>query len=249
MHPTHTPLSLHNAQLNLLLDIQKAFQSSSLYEIWILEISIWILPQTLISCVTSGPASFLRDQFPRLSNQDDNFCPTKPVVLVQIGWHSRKSPLWPSMNWMTICRRHVLHIHHALSFWEMVSSLKKFQMSMRQQFLLQKWASLCIFVRHRKGHMVPWSHQGLLTLSYLNWEHRERLALHCTARQSIGTSGDEEAQFGNQTEKKSLSRWRSITKKDWGGCKRRHSWLQVSKRQRHGFSSPGQERWRALLFT
>lgn len=59
------------------------------------------------------------------------------------------------------------------------------------------------------------------------------------ARQSIGTSGDEEAQFGSQTEKESLSRKRSINKKDWGGCKRRHSWLQVSKRQRHGFSSPG----------
>lgn len=122
---THTPLSLHNAQLNLLLNIQKAFQSPLLYEIWILEISIWILPQTLISCVTSGPASFLWDQFPRLSNQDNNFCPTKPAVLVQIGWHSRKSPLWPSVNWMTICRRHVFHIHHALSFWEMVSLTKR----------------------------------------------------------------------------------------------------------------------------
>lgn len=120
-------------------------------------------------------------------------------------------------------------------------------MSMRQQFLLQKWASSCIFVRHRKGHMVPWNHQGLLTLSYLNWEHRERLALHCMAHQSIGTSGDEEAQFGSQREKKSLSRWRSITKKGWDGCKRRHSWIQVSKSQLHGFSSPGQERWHALL--
>lgn len=126
---------------------------------------------------------------------------------------------------------------------------QKVQMSMRQQFLLQKWASPCTFVRHRKGHMVPWNHQALLTLSYLNWEHRERLALHCMPRQSIGTSGDEEAQFGSQTEKKSLSRWRSITKKGWDGRKRRHSWLQVSKSQLNGFSSPGQERWLALLFT
>lgn len=172
--PWHTPLSLHNAQLNLSLDIQKAFQSSSLYEIWVLEISMWILPQTLISCVTSGPASSLWDQFPHLSNQDDNFSSTKPADLVQIGWQSCKSPLWQSMDWMTICRRHVLCIHHARSFWEMISSLTKRSRCPRDSFVCSRSEHHCTSLSHIGRDTWSMGVIGASSLpSYLNW-HTEK---------------------------------------------------------------------------